>query len=154
MANGKALKQARRQHDLSQIDLAEYISVSQSRVSAWENGYDEIPYKHRLKLIDLLSNRRGRFDPFIEHMIRTGPYLVINGAPDFKHLHVGSQLESRFFEPDSEPSRWSPFDKPQSGMRPIELAQFTSCMHGRLMAVARQARGEAFSSSSRSNHRR
>ena len=33
-------------------------------------------------------------------------------------------------------------------------AQFTNCMHGRAMAVARQARGEAFSSSSRWNHRR
>ena len=35
-----------------------------------------------------------------------------------------------------------------------DLAQFTNCMHGRAMAVARQARGEAFSSSSRWNHRR
>ena len=34
------------------------------------------------------------------------------------------------------------------------LAQFANCMHGRAMAVARQARGEAFSSSSRWNHRR
>ena len=34
------------------------------------------------------------------------------------------------------------------------MAQFTNCMHGRAMAVARQARGEAFSSSSRWNHRR
>ena len=33
-------------------------------------------------------------------------------------------------------------------------AQFANCMHGRAMAVARQARGEAFSSSSRWNHRR
>ena len=43
--------------------------------------------------------------------------------------------------------------------RPLEneaknKAQFTNCMHGRAMAVARQARGEAFSSSSRWNHRR
>ena len=36
----------------------------------------------------------------------------------------------------------------------IYKAQFTNCMHGRAMAVARQARGEAFSSSSRWNHRR
>ena len=33
-------------------------------------------------------------------------------------------------------------------------AQFTNCLHGRAMAVARQGRGEAFSSSSRWNHRR
>ena len=37
---------------------------------------------------------------------------------------------------------------------PFNKTQFTNCMHGRAMAVARQARGEAFSSSSRWNHRR
>ena len=36
----------------------------------------------------------------------------------------------------------------------LPKAQFANCMHGRAMAVARQARGEAFSSSSRWNHRR
>ena len=50
---GRALKQTRRERGLSQCDLADLIGVSQGRISAWENGRDDIPYKVRLKLIDV-----------------------------------------------------------------------------------------------------
>ena len=57
---------------------------------------------------------------------------------------IGRNYADHAVEMGHDPDRAPPF---------FFKAQFTSCMHGRLMAVARQARGEAFSSSSRSNHR-
>ena len=58
---------------------------------------------------------------------------------------IGRNYADHAVEMGHDPDREPPF---------FFKAQFTSRMHGRLMAVARQARGEVFSSSSRSNHRR
>ena len=37
------LKKIRRKLGFSQIDLADLLKVSQSNISRWENGYEEIP---------------------------------------------------------------------------------------------------------------
>lgn len=121
LAQSQWLRETRRNRGLTQIDLSEMLGVSQSRISAWENGYDEIPYRQRLRLIDILSNRHGRLDPFVKHMIRTEPYLAIHGAPHYRYLHVAPKLVPQFFHPDDQFFNWSPTDHRQSGLREYEF---------------------------------
>lgn len=103
--DGAAVKQARRQRGLSQGDLADLIGVSQSRISAWENGHDEVPYKARLKLIDVLSNKRGVLDRIIRNLIGNDPYVTVydpvltDGLPDMKYLHLAKYPSFAFRDP-------------------------------------------------------
>ena len=104
-ADGSALKQARRQRGLSQGDLAELVGVSQSRISAWENGYDDVPYKARLRLIDVLSNKRGILDRIIRNLIDQDPYVTVykpvltDGLPDMTYLHLAQYPQFAFRDP-------------------------------------------------------
>ena len=83
---------------------------------------------HRTTLTDRVGRSTALLEPLADHigkLVRAGPALFADDTP------VKRQTRTR-----------------------IKKAQFTNCKHGRAMAVARQARGEAFSSSSRWNHRR
>lgn len=105
LLDGAALKQARRQRGLSQGDLADLIGVSQSRISAWENEYDEVPYKARLRLIDVLSNKRGVLDRIIRNLIDNDPYVTVyepvltDGMPDMTYLHLAKYPQFAFRDP-------------------------------------------------------
>ncbi|MEP1669044.1 MAG: helix-turn-helix transcriptional regulator [Rhizobiaceae bacterium] len=120
------MKSARRARGLSQSDLANIMAVSQSRISAWENGYDDIPYRQRLKLIDVLTNTRGILNPLIEQMIKNDPTVVIyvqnseHDLTDTRYLHVPRGLAAQFFQPGTvfDNQRVSHFG--QSGLREIE----------------------------------
>ena len=116
----KWIRETRRNRGLTQLDLAEFMGVSQSRISAWENGYDEIPLRQRQRLIDLLSNRNGRLDPFLKHLIRTDPALVINDQKTHKYRYVAPKLVTNFFHPDDEYLKWVPTDGP----KPTGLLEF------------------------------
>ena len=102
---GSSLKQARRQRGLSQSDLADLIGVTQSRISAWENGHDDVPYKARLRLIDVLSNKRGVLDRIIRNLIDNNPYVTVyepvltDGLPDMPYLHLAEYPRFAFRDP-------------------------------------------------------
>ena len=87
-----------------------------------------------------------------------GEYLIHQGySKDFAELHL-LPMAAAIWSSSTNQIRQFPAESfirfyQNHGLLNI-LAQFTNCMHGRAMAVARQARGEAFSSSSRWNHRR
>ena len=99
-----SLKHARRARGLSQVDLANLLGISQSRISAWENGYDEIPYRQRLKLIDVLTNQKGIIDPLVKRIIKSTPNLIIytpkiaGSLREMCHLYASPNLVAQFSE--------------------------------------------------------
>lgn len=103
-----ALRDARRQRGLSQNDLAELLGVSQSRISAWERGYDPIPRRARLRLIDIMLNKRGVLDVLIKRLIEGDPRVAVHlpiytdGLSDFLWLHVSPLPELERVAPVAE----------------------------------------------------
>ena len=69
IATGRQLREARRARGMTQIDMADLLGVTQSQISVWETGAEDIPRKHGMRIIDLLNNRRGQFDPFLRHLL-------------------------------------------------------------------------------------
>ena len=103
--SGAALREARRHRGLSQSDLADLLGISQSRVSAWERGYDHVPMRLRHQLIDIMANKSGVLDPLIRKLIRSDPTLAVNlptttdGFPDFQYVHVATYPNVDFLRP-------------------------------------------------------
>ena len=103
--SGTALREARRHRGLSQADLAGLLNISQSRVSAWERGYDEVPRRLRNQVIDIMGNKSGVLDPLIRNLIRHDPYLAVylptvtDGLPDFKCIQMAAQPSVEFLRP-------------------------------------------------------
>lgn len=103
--SGVALRDARRHRGLSQTDLADLLDISQSRVSAWERGYDEVPRRLRRRLIDIMVNKNGVLDPLIRNLIKWDPYLAVNlptvtdGFADFRYLHLATYPNVDFLKP-------------------------------------------------------
>ena len=58
----------RRRFGLTQIQLADVMSVTQSTVSRWERGLEPIRHSKRLELLDLFSNRNGKLDPLVKQL--------------------------------------------------------------------------------------
>lgn len=48
----RRLKDLREDHDLKQIDIAEYLGIKQTVYSRYERGYQTIPIEHLIKLAD------------------------------------------------------------------------------------------------------
>lgn len=72
-----ALRAARRQRGISQVQLADVLGVHQSNITRWERGKEAIPRARRLELIDILENRRGVITPFLLRLLGTsGNYAV------------------------------------------------------------------------------
>ncbi|MEP1207402.1 MAG: helix-turn-helix transcriptional regulator [Rhizobiaceae bacterium] len=100
--SGIALREARRSRGLSQTDLAHLLNISQSRVSAWERGYDEVPNRVKLRLVDILTNKRGVLNPLLNRLIKSNPSIAIytpettDGHPDFRWVHMADQRQPRF----------------------------------------------------------
>ena len=46
------LKDLREDHDLKQLDIAEFLGISQTVYSRYERGFQTIPVIHLLKLAD------------------------------------------------------------------------------------------------------
>lgn len=99
--SGCTLREARRSRGLSQTDLANLLKISQSRVSAWERGYDEVPDRIKLRLIDILSNKRGVLNPLLNRIIKSNSSIAIykptitDGYPDFRWVHMADQAQSK-----------------------------------------------------------
>ena len=100
--SGKALREARRLRGLSQVELAQLLDISQSRVSAWERGYDDVPGRLRHRLIDIMSNRSGVLDPLLKKLVKIDPQLAIyepavsDGLADFRWLHMATFPQMAF----------------------------------------------------------
>ena len=74
---GEDLRTARRNFGLSQAQLSSLLGLSQARISRWESGREDIPVKHRLRIVDLFLNTRGQISPLIETMLRSNPTLGV-----------------------------------------------------------------------------
>ena len=74
---GKDLRTARRSIGLSQAQLSSLLGLTQARVSLWETGQEDIPTKHRQRIVDLFLNTRGQISPLIEAMLRSNPDLAV-----------------------------------------------------------------------------
>ena len=53
--NIDAIKIAREKLEFTQQQVSELIGVNRSTYSGWENGYDDIPLKHLIKLCNILK---------------------------------------------------------------------------------------------------
>lgn len=49
----KRLRDLREDHDMKQIQVAEYLGIAQTVYSRYERGYQTLPIEHLLKLADL-----------------------------------------------------------------------------------------------------
>lgn len=48
----RRLKDLREDHDLKQIDIADYLGIKQTVYSRYERGFQTIPLEHLIKLAD------------------------------------------------------------------------------------------------------
>lgn len=80
-ADGQAdnldLRDLRRQYGITQKCLADMLGVKQATVSRWERKVEEIIPSRRRQLVDLFSNRQGRFDPMIRGLIGRLPFVAV-----------------------------------------------------------------------------
>ncbi len=49
----KRLKDLREDHDMKQVDVANYLGIQQTVYSRYERGFQTIPVEHLIKLADL-----------------------------------------------------------------------------------------------------
>ncbi len=91
-ALGKRIRSGRRALGLSQWALADMLGISQARISRWEGGREEIPKKHRLKLIDVLFNKRGHIDPLIERLVKLDPSVIVGTEANAQILMMGDAV--------------------------------------------------------------
>ncbi|MEE0859651.1 MAG: helix-turn-helix transcriptional regulator [Acutalibacteraceae bacterium] len=48
----RRLRDLREDHDLKQVDIAEYLGIKQTVYSRYESGFQTIPVEHLIKLAD------------------------------------------------------------------------------------------------------
>lgn len=48
----RRLRDLREDHDLKQVDIAEYLGIKQTVYSRYERGFQTIPVEHLIKLAD------------------------------------------------------------------------------------------------------
>ena len=48
----RRLKDLREDHDLKQVDIAEYLGIKQTVYSRYERGFQNIPIEHLIRLAD------------------------------------------------------------------------------------------------------
>ena len=51
----RRLRDMREDHDLKQVDIADYLGIQQTVYSRYERGFQTIPVKHLLRLANLYS---------------------------------------------------------------------------------------------------
>lgn len=66
---GRQLREARRSRGLSQTQLAELLGIAQSNISKWESGAEEASAGCLRKLTDVLLNKSGRLNRYIESLV-------------------------------------------------------------------------------------
>ncbi|MEP1208470.1 MAG: helix-turn-helix domain-containing protein [Rhizobiaceae bacterium] len=71
------LREMRRRFGLNQTQLSDLLGVTQSTVSRWEKGVEPIRHSKRLELLDLFSNRNGKLDPLIKHLLSKSDDITI-----------------------------------------------------------------------------
>lgn len=93
---GKSIRMTRRNIGLSQEALSSYLGITQARISRWETGLEEMPRKHRLRYIDLISNKNGKLDPLLDRLIRSDPSFAITSADTSKILRESKTVLNAF----------------------------------------------------------
>ena len=63
---GAQLRAVRRSRGLSQAQLADLIGIAQPNISNWESGKEEASQECMKKLADILLNRSGKLDKYVE----------------------------------------------------------------------------------------
>jgi len=93
---GKLIRNTRRNIGLSQEALSSLLGITQARVSRWESGREEMPRKHRLSLIELISNKSGKIDPLIDRLIRRDPSFAVTSFDTSKILRESEKVLNAF----------------------------------------------------------
>ena len=71
------LREMRRRFGLTQTQLSDLLGVTQSTISRWEKGVEPIYHSKRLELLDLFSNRNGKLDPLIKHLLAHSNHITV-----------------------------------------------------------------------------
>jgi transcriptional regulator with XRE-family HTH domain len=111
LSTAEGLRFARRQHGLSQVDLADLLRISQSNISRWENGYESIPRRMSIAMVDVFSQSKERVHPFLRRLVQSDWRISIlqfekNGfLLDSRILHLSKNLSHYFNISDDESNR-------------------------------------------------
>jgi transcriptional regulator with XRE-family HTH domain len=73
-----ALRTIRREHSITQIELAKLVGVTQSTISFWERGIEIPSFEHQVKLLTLF--------PEIFHKLDDGEKEILNQVMDLERL--------------------------------------------------------------------
>ncbi|MEP0941967.1 MAG: helix-turn-helix transcriptional regulator [Rhizobiaceae bacterium] len=111
LGKSEGLRLARRQHGLSQVELADILRISQSNISRWENGYEAIPYRMSLAMAEVFAQSKERVNPYFSSLMdadwrisimqfeKTG--FLLNS----RIMHLSKNLSNYFNIPETESYR-------------------------------------------------
>ena len=107
------IRRFRRQHHISQEDLADTLRVSPTTVSRWERGVQEPDLRAARKLYRLIAGRHGAAeddfwqdaagdDATLLHRLQTDRRAVLWIDPDDDHRFLGFSRGHRLADPESD----------------------------------------------------
>ena len=111
LSRSEGLRLARRQHGLSQVELADILRISQSNISRWENGYESIPERMSIALAQVFAQSKERVNPYLKRMMETDWRISLlqferNGfLIDSRILHLSKNLATYFNIPEEQSYR-------------------------------------------------
>jgi len=104
----RELRAVRRRRGFSQAELSDLLGVSQSNVSRWENGYEEMPDHLKLFMNKLFAEPKEPLAPLVRQMIardrRISVFWPEKNKPfvDSRWLHLSPILAAYFDIPKTE----------------------------------------------------
>ncbi|MEM7564996.1 MAG: helix-turn-helix transcriptional regulator, partial [Pseudomonadota bacterium] len=102
LSRSEGLRLARRQHGLSQVELADILRISQSNISRWENGYEAIPERMSIALAEIFAQSKERVNPYLRRLLEADWRISVlqferNGfLLDSRILHLSKNLATYF----------------------------------------------------------
>lgn len=108
LSRSEGLRLARRQHGLSQVELADILRISQSNISRWENGYEAIPERMSIAMAEIFTQSRERVNPYLRRLLDADWRISVlqferNGfLLDSRILHLSKNLATYFNIPEEQ----------------------------------------------------
>lgn len=96
---GRQLRDARRSRGLSQTQLAELLGIAQSNISKWESGAEEASPECLRRLTDVLLNKSGRLNRYIESLVARGTDINVfslHADNTMKFRHLSKRVEKTY----------------------------------------------------------
>ena len=102
---GAQLRAVRRSRGLSQAQLADLIGIAQPNISNWESGKEEASQECMKKLADILLNRSGKLDRYVELLAQRDPHINIFSLKknkEMRFLHLAEMAKQAYQLENSE----------------------------------------------------